>query len=246
MGNDRTFSRLPPARLALALLVIRLTAGAFLLVWASLKFFRPEWMVNVFRNTYGIASAEPSWAYWVGAVQVALVVLFILGLARRLVYPLVTLMHATGVIGVALGGALWNFTDYPNNLLWTSVATLGALIALSLMAREDEYTIGAWLAEQRREVRARVGLLERSRRRHSCSRRGAEDAGRSHRARASRAAGAAAAAGRAARRGADARPARNPHPRSWRRAGAHRRAYGRGDRRRGGCWSRSRPVTRRT
>ena len=140
-------------RLPLALLVIRLTAGAFLLVWASLKFLRPEWMQNVFRNTYGIAQADQSWAFTVGAVQMALVVAFILGFARRVTYPAVTLMHATGIIGAALSGALWNFTNYPNNLLWTSVATLGALVALTMLWREDRYTLGAWIEESRRPPR---------------------------------------------------------------------------------------------
>ena len=140
-------------RLPLALLVLRLSVGAFLVVWASLKFLRPEWMVNVFRNTYGIVEAEPFWAYFVGAAQMALVVLFVLGLARALVYPLVTLMHGTGIVGAALGGALWNFTDYPNNLLWTSVATLGGLVTLSLLWREDRFSLGAWLRERRRGPR---------------------------------------------------------------------------------------------
>lgn len=148
-----TPAELPPTRIAIALLILRLSTGAFLLVWASLKFLRPEWMVNVFRNVYAVAGAEPFWAYFVGAAQLALAVLFVLGLTRALVYPLAALMHATGVVGAALGGALWSFTTYPNNLLWTSVATLGGLVALALMWREDRFTLGAWLQEQRRGPR---------------------------------------------------------------------------------------------
>ena len=126
---------------AIALLVLRLSAGAFLMVWASLKFLRPEWMQNVFRNTYGIADASQDWAFGVGAVQMALVVLFILGVWRTVTYGLVTAMHATGIVGAALGGALWNFTTYPNNLLWTSVATLGALVALFILRHDDRWTV---------------------------------------------------------------------------------------------------------
>ena len=128
-------------RLSFALLVIRLSAGAFLAVWASLKFYRPEWMVNVFKGTYGIESADPSWAFAVGAAQALLVALFVLGVWRTFTYGAITVMHGTGIIGAALGGALWNFTNYPQNLLWTSVATLGALVALFIMRGEDRFTV---------------------------------------------------------------------------------------------------------
>ena len=146
---DRPETLVSRTRLAVALLVLRLGAGAFLVVWASLKFLRPEWMVNVFRGTYGIASASPDWAYAVGAAQMTLVALFVIGLGRRIVYPAVVLMHATGVVGAALSGALWNFTNYPQNLLWTSVAALGALVALALVWRADTISVGGWLAARR-------------------------------------------------------------------------------------------------
>ncbi len=44
--------------LNISLLIIRVSAAAFLAVWASLKFYRPEWMGNVFRNTYGMKWLE--------------------------------------------------------------------------------------------------------------------------------------------------------------------------------------------
>ncbi|MGI9356776.1 MAG: hypothetical protein ACR2PF_16650 [Rhizobiaceae bacterium] len=93
-------------RLNIALLAIRFTAGAFFLVWASLKFLRPEWMVNVFRGTYGLDWVTQDYAYAVGSVQMALVLLFILGLFRTPVYALVTIMHGTGIIGALLSGGM--------------------------------------------------------------------------------------------------------------------------------------------
>ncbi|MEP1207596.1 MAG: hypothetical protein ABJM29_03605 [Rhizobiaceae bacterium] len=142
-------------RLKLSLLIMRLSIGAFLLVWASLKFYRPEWMGNVFRRTYkmtwlkkdvgfellGVEFGFVEIAYAVGSLQVLIVLLFIAGLWRTPVYAIVTLMHGTGITGAALGGALWRFTSYPQNLLWTSVATLGALVALFILRRHDGYTI---------------------------------------------------------------------------------------------------------
>jgi len=152
-------------RLNIALLTIRLTAGAFLLVWASLKFLRPEWMVNVFRGTYGLEWITQDYAYAVGSVQMALVLLFILGLFRTPVYALVTIMHGTGIIGALLSGGMLfkgglikalstgtfeiGYTNFPANLLWTSLATLGALVALFILRNHDGYTIDGMRTRER-------------------------------------------------------------------------------------------------
>lgn len=130
-------------RLALSLLIIRLSAGAFLGVWASLKFFRPEWMVNVFRGTYKLDFITQDFAFAVGALQMLIVVLFIIGFQRTIFYALVALMHSAGVIG-SLPSLLFKFTNYPQNLLWTSVPTLGALVALFLLRKHDVFTIDGW------------------------------------------------------------------------------------------------------
>lgn len=145
------------SRLNAALLIIRLGVGAFLVVWASLKFLRPEWMVNVFRNTYKQEWVTQDHAFIVGALQMLIVLLFILGVWRTATYLFVTLMHATGIVGTLLGGNLLfkgglikalstgqfiiGYVNFPSNLLWTSVATLSALIALFLMRHHDGWTI---------------------------------------------------------------------------------------------------------
>jgi len=144
-------------RLNAALLTIRLGVGAFLIVWASLKFLRPEWMVNVFKNTYKQEWATQELSYIVGALQLLVVVIFILGLWRTVTYAFISLMHATGVVGTLLGGSLLfkgglikaistgefiiGYTRFPSNLLWTSVATLAALIALFILRHQDGWTI---------------------------------------------------------------------------------------------------------
>jgi len=76
-------------RFNVALLIMRLSIAAFLAVWASLKFYRPEWMGNVFRNTYkmtwlkkdvgfdilGIEFGFVDIAYAVGSLQMLIVIL---------------------------------------------------------------------------------------------------------------------------------------------------------------------------
>ena len=152
---------MPPLHLPLALLILRLGIGAFLLVWASLKFLRPEWMVNVFRGTYGLGFVTKDNAETisliVGSLQMILVILFILGIWRTLTYGAVTIMHGTGIIGALLSGNVLfkgglikavstgsfeiGYTQFPANLLWTSVTTLCALVALFLMRHADRWTV---------------------------------------------------------------------------------------------------------
>ena len=133
-----------PPTVAAALLVQRLAIAAFLGVWTSLKFYRPEWFGNVYKpfldpTPWGIDWATLATA--AGLAQATLVALFALGLFRTPVYAMVTLMHGAGVLNAAVSGRLGEWTAFPNNLLWTSVATLGALVALFLMRRLDRYTL---------------------------------------------------------------------------------------------------------
>lgn len=130
-------------RTELALLTLRVGIGAFMAVWASLKFYRPGWMVNVFTKTYGLEWVTQDMAFAVGSIQIIIVIAFITGFLRTWSYGMVLAMHATGVIGSL--SSLMNFTRFPNNLLWTSVATLTALIALFLLRNQDNLlSIDGW------------------------------------------------------------------------------------------------------
>jgi len=148
---------LSTTRLNIALLILRLGIGAFLFVWASLKFLRPEWMVNVFKNTYKLEWVTQDHAFIVGGLQMLVVVLFLLGVWRTATYGFVMIMHGTGVVGSLLNGGLLfkgglikaistgnfaiGYINFPANLLWTSVATLAALVALFLLRHHDGISI---------------------------------------------------------------------------------------------------------
>jgi len=134
-----------PRELAPALLIIRLSAAAFLGVWASLKFYRPEWMVNVFTNTYKLGFVTENLSYAVGTVQLLVVFAFAIGFLRNVSYTLIALMSGAGVIGTLLNGSLLDFTQFPRNLLWAAVPTFGALIALWLLRKHDRLlSVDAW------------------------------------------------------------------------------------------------------
>ena len=108
-------------------------------MWASLKFFRPEWMQNIFTNRYGLEFVTKDLGIFIGTIQLVIVILFVIGYKRTIFYGLMLLMHLAGVYG-SIGGIM-NYTKYPNNLLLTTVPTLGALLALFLLRDEDIWTI---------------------------------------------------------------------------------------------------------
>ncbi len=136
-----------PKRLAYGLLILRVTLALFLGLWASLKFFRPEWMVNVFRGSYGLEFITQDYSFAVGSVQMLIVVLFVIGYKQTVFYALMLAMHLVGTFG-AIPGFL-NFTNYPNNLLLTSIPTLGAFAVLFLLRHHDLLTLDHFIKKQR-------------------------------------------------------------------------------------------------
>jgi len=139
MNEDRQIAR--------ALFLIRITIGAFFAVWASLKFYRPEWMAKICQEAYGLPFITKDHSFTLGIAQMAIVIFFILGLKRTFSYGLIVAMHCVGV--AASIPHLIKFTHYPSNLLWTAVPTLGAAIALFLLRKYDIYSIDGWLGKRR-------------------------------------------------------------------------------------------------
>lgn len=138
---------MPIRRLEIALFIIRITAAVFLGAWASLKFIRPEWTGNIFKNAYNLPIVTGDHATLLGITQLAVVACFALGLWRFWTYGLVMLMSAAGVLGSLksyirfdeAGELVLAYAKYPNNLMLTSISTLGALVALFLLREFDNF-----------------------------------------------------------------------------------------------------------
>ncbi|WP_045391600.1 hypothetical protein [Falsirhodobacter sp. alg1] len=130
---------MPDTRIPVALLIMRLTIAAFFAAWSSLKFYRPEWFENVFKNVYGLEFASQNMSWVVGLIQMLLVLLFVIGFLRTYTYGAIALMLCAGVVGSI--PSLMEYTTYPNNLMWAGVPTLGAAISLFLLRDYDRYTV---------------------------------------------------------------------------------------------------------
>lgn len=132
-----------PRTPAVALAVLRISLGAFLLLWGLEKFFIPQTTVGIWKGFY-LVTIGPTVPYVIGAAEVALSLAIIVGLWRRISYGLGFLLHFISVAatwkqlldpwGLVSGGR-------PNHLFLAGVPVLAAFFALYLLREADVWTI---------------------------------------------------------------------------------------------------------
>lgn len=131
---------MPVSRLALALLVLRLTLGVFFLQWGIEKFVVPATTLAIFRNFYGI-----DFGSWVppllGTAQVLIAIALLLGFQPRITYAVVLLLHGVTVI-VSVPRILSPWNPVSNHFFIAGVPILAAFFALYLLRDWDRYRVG--------------------------------------------------------------------------------------------------------
>lgn len=136
-----------PDRLPLALLLLRLTLGVFLLQWAIEKFVVPGTSVAIFQRFYGLDVGQaliPA----IGVAQVVLALAFLAGFRPKLTYLAVLVMHAiTTLVTIPRLIAPWN--PVSNHLFIAGVPVLAAFAALWLLRDADRWTLPNLLGRQR-------------------------------------------------------------------------------------------------
>ncbi len=80
-------------RLALALLIMRISLGVFVFLWGLEKLIIPERTVGIYGKYYGI-ELDVAVAPFLGVAQCVLAAVFLAGAWRRWSYGLVTALHA--------------------------------------------------------------------------------------------------------------------------------------------------------
>jgi len=121
-------------KLALSLLVMRLTIAAFLMVWVVDKFLVPEHAQRVFENFYA-SSPSPVMLFIFASLQLAIVLAFATGVLKTLSYGAVLLMHSVSTL--ASWKVLINPLEVPNILFWAAIPVLGSMIALFILREHD-------------------------------------------------------------------------------------------------------------
>ncbi|MEM9170597.1 MAG: hypothetical protein AAGC56_13210 [Pseudomonadota bacterium] len=95
---------------AITLLLMRISTGLLLVIWGGIKVMAPTTAIAVSNKYYGGAISEAAFQTPLGAGQMLLGALVILGLLRRVVYPLQAIVLGAGLL------AIWKYIADPLGL----------------------------------------------------------------------------------------------------------------------------------
>jgi len=126
-------------RLRLSLLLLRLSLGLVMMVWAFDKILNPDHGAAVLEGFYGLSGVGEQIVRGIGVVQGLIVLAFLLGVAKIWTYGAVLLMHAATTL-VSFGAYL---EPLKNILFFAAWPMLAGLVTLFLLRAEDRIaTIG--------------------------------------------------------------------------------------------------------
>lgn len=88
----------PEDRLPLALFFLRLGVFVVFFIWTIDKLLRPEHAASIFERYYFLSGLGREAAYLIGAVEMLVILGFVLGLAKRYTYGAVLVLHAISTL----------------------------------------------------------------------------------------------------------------------------------------------------
>jgi hypothetical protein len=117
------------AKLGWSLFILRLGVFIVMLVWTLDKFVSPGHTAAIFENFYGIGGLSATLAYVIGALQLILIIAFVVGYRKTISYGLVMVLHA-----ISTFSSFPQYLDAFSNLLffaaWPMLAACVALFVL--------------------------------------------------------------------------------------------------------------------
>ena len=125
-------------RLQWSLFSLRLGVFLVMLMWTFDKFVNPGHSARIFEHFYGISGSTDVVAYVLGALQLILVLAFLVGIKKRLTYGVIFVMH-----GLSTLSSYNQYIDDFNNLLFfTAWPMWAACFALYVLREQDvKFTI---------------------------------------------------------------------------------------------------------
>ena len=126
-----------------ALPILRIGMFLFMMVWAVEKLVRPEAYQAIFGSFYGQQNMAVSIIYLIGAVQIAILIAFVLGKFKAVTYGLVLAMNLVTTL-VSYQQILAPYAGKTNHLFAASIVVLAASLFLFLVRNQDiAMTLGA-------------------------------------------------------------------------------------------------------
>jgi hypothetical protein len=128
----------PELRLRISLLSLRLGIALVFGFWAVDKILNPKHAAGVFEHFYGMAGISAGGFALFGALQAALTLAFVAGLAKRATYGAVLVLHA-----ISTFSSFGQYLDpFQNLLFFAAWPMLAACLALYLLRDRD--TLLTW------------------------------------------------------------------------------------------------------
>jgi putative oxidoreductase len=123
-------------RLPLALLLLRLSVFVVMFVWTVDKFIEPQHASKIMAVFYSISGVGDVLVYLLGIIELAIILAFVLGFAKRWSYGLVLLLHAISTL--ASYQKYLNPLQPPNLLFFAAIPMLAACFVLYYLREADE------------------------------------------------------------------------------------------------------------
>lgn len=123
-------------KLQLSLLCLRLTVFLVMFMWTIDKFINPGHAAKVFEKFYYIAGVESVVMYAIGAIEIIILLLFLVGYKKKYTYGAVLALHAVSTLS--------SFKQYlapfegANLLFFAAWPMLAACITLFLLRDQDK------------------------------------------------------------------------------------------------------------
>jgi uncharacterized membrane protein YphA (DoxX/SURF4 family) len=132
---------LPREKVEWSLFGLRLGVFIVLIMWTLDKFLNPGHTAAVFKFFYSVDGLSSTVAYVLGAIQLALVISFLIGFKKRWATLIVLIIHLVSTL-VSFGRYIdpW---EGSNLLFFAAWPMLGAVVALYLLREYDnKFSIG--------------------------------------------------------------------------------------------------------
>ncbi|NNC97556.1 MAG: hypothetical protein HKN88_05735 [Gammaproteobacteria bacterium] len=128
-------------KLKLSLLLLRLSVFLVMYMWTIEKFLNPEHGIKVFEHFYFMGGLDEKAMYVIGAIEMLLLLGFVVGYKKKITYGAVLVLHAVSTLS--------SFKQYlapfegANMLFFAAWPMLAACFVLFILRDSDtKWTIG--------------------------------------------------------------------------------------------------------
>ena len=123
-------------KLQWSLLFLRLSVFLVMFMWTIDKFINPGHAGKVYEKFYHIAGLEPVAMYAIGAIEIIILLMFLVGYKKKYTYGVVLILHAVSTFS-SFKQYLAPF-DGPNLLFFAAWPMLAACFTLFLLRDQDK------------------------------------------------------------------------------------------------------------